>query len=42
MCPRRLPCGELDSRLLKMFDVRGKLTVENNEKVFYASCLPEP
>ncbi len=29
-------------QLLEMFDVRGKLTVENNEKVVYVSCLLEP
>ncbi len=29
-------------QLLEMFDVRGKLAVENNEKVVYVSCLLEP
>lgn len=29
-------------QLLEMFDVRGKLTVENYEKVVYVSCLLEP
>lgn len=29
-------------QLLEMFDVRGKLTVENNEKVIYVTCLLQP
>jgi hypothetical protein len=29
-------------QLLEMFDGRGKLTVENNEKVVYVSCLLKP
>ena len=29
-------------QLLELFDVRGKLAIENNEKVIHATCILQP
>lgn len=40
----RIDTADFDEKrqLLELFDVRGKLAVENNEKVIYATCLLQP
>lgn len=40
----RVDTADFDEKrqLLELFDVRGKLATENNEKVIYATCLLQP
>ena len=40
----RIDTADFDEKrqLLELFDVRGKLALENNEKVIYATCLIHP